>query len=98
MFIYKIVEQMNNLMRENPLVLIKNIFLIPLNIFAKKDYSKISITPHGNTLLEAMAEEAVLNENLGKNISTDFLAVSFSSPDYIGHTFGSESWEQLTII
>ena len=70
-------------------------FPYTLNIFAKKDYSKISITPHGNTLLEAMAEAAVLNENLGKNISTDFLAVSFSSPDYIGHTFGSESWEQL---
>jgi predicted AlkP superfamily pyrophosphatase or phosphodiesterase len=66
-----------------------------LSSFAKKDYSKISTTPHGNTLLENMAEAAIVSENLGRNVSTDFLAISFSSPDYIGHTFGPESWEQL---
>ncbi len=70
-------------------------FPYTLSLFAKKDYGKIAVTPHGNTLLEALAESAVVNENLGKNVSTDFLTVSFSSPDYIGHTFGSESWEQL---
>ncbi|MBV9960889.1 MAG: alkaline phosphatase family protein [Parafilimonas sp.] len=66
-----------------------------LNGFIKNDYSKIAVTPYGNNLLEALAEATIVNENLGKNNSTDFLAVSFSSPDYIGHTFGSESWEQL---
>ncbi|MEP6465425.1 MAG: alkaline phosphatase PafA [Parafilimonas sp.] len=66
-----------------------------LTSFAKKDYTKLEATPYGNTLLEALAETTVINENLGGNNVTDFLTVSFSSPDYIGHTFGSESWEQL---
>ncbi len=70
-------------------------FPYTLSGFAKKDYGKIAITPYGNNLLEALAEAAIVNENLGGNSSTDFLTVSFSSPDYIGHTFGSESWEQL---
>ncbi len=70
-------------------------FPYTLSAFAKNDYGKISLTPHGNTLLEALAETAILNERLGKNANTDFLTVSFSAPDYIGHTFGSESWEQL---
>jgi arylsulfatase A-like enzyme len=42
-----------------------------------------------------MAKAAIEAEQLGKGFATDFLAVSFSSPDYIGHTFGSESWEQM---
>jgi predicted AlkP superfamily pyrophosphatase or phosphodiesterase len=70
-------------------------FPYTLTSFIKKDYTKIEATPYGNNLLEALAESAIINENLGRNISTDFLTVSFSSPDYIGHTFGSESWEQL---
>lgn len=70
-------------------------FPYSLKSFIKTDYSRISITPHGNTLLEALAETTVINESMGRNKSTDFLTVSFSSPDYIGHTFGSESWEQL---
>lgn len=70
-------------------------FPYTLSGFANKDYSKLSSTPYGNTLLEALAEAAVVNEKLGNNAATDFLTVSFSSPDYIGHTFGSESWEQL---
>jgi predicted AlkP superfamily pyrophosphatase or phosphodiesterase len=70
-------------------------FPYTLSGFAKKDYGRIAVTPYGNALLESLAETAVINEHLGKNISTDFLTVSFSSPDYIGHTFGSESWEQL---
>lgn len=70
-------------------------FPYTLSGFIKNDYGKISSTPFGNTMLEALAETTVMNESLGKNKHTDFLTVSFSSPDYIGHTFGSESWEQL---
>lgn len=66
-----------------------------LSKFVGKDYSRIAATPHGNTLTALMAEAAVKAENLGKNGTTDFLAVSFSSPDYIGHSFGPNSWEQL---
>ena len=63
--------------------------------FVGTDYSKISSTPHGNTLTVEMAKAAVLAEKLGKNTVTDFLAVSFSSPDYVGHSFGPNSWEQV---
>lgn len=66
-----------------------------LKQYAGKDFSKISFTPFGNTLTEQMAEAAIIGENLGKNNSTDFLAVSFSSTDYIGHSFGPDSWEQM---
>jgi predicted AlkP superfamily pyrophosphatase or phosphodiesterase len=70
-------------------------FPYDLSRYVGKDYSKLASTPHGNTLTTAMAEAAVRAENLGKNTVTDFLAISFSSPDYIGHTFGPNSWEQL---
>ncbi len=66
-----------------------------LSKFAGKDYGKIASTPYGNSITVAMAEAAVTAENLGKNNATDLLAVSFSSPDYIGHSFGPNSWEQL---
>jgi arylsulfatase A-like enzyme len=36
---------------------------------------------------------AIEGEQLGKRNVTDFLALSFSSPDYIGHTFGPNSIE-----
>jgi predicted AlkP superfamily pyrophosphatase or phosphodiesterase len=66
-----------------------------LSRYIGKDYSKIATTPGGNVLLEQMAEAAISNEQLGKGRATDMLAVSFSSPDYIGHAFGPNSWEQL---
>jgi hypothetical protein len=70
-------------------------FPYDLSRFAGKDYGKIASTPYGNTMTSAMAEAAVKAENLGRNSVTDFLAVSFSSPDYIGHAFGPNSWEVL---
>jgi len=48
----------------------------------------------GNTLTAEFAKEAVINEQLGTDNITDFLAVSFSSTDYIGHTFGPNSIEE----
>ena len=66
-----------------------------LSKFIGKDYSKIATTPQGNTLLAMLAEATVTNEKLGQGKSTDLLAISFSSPDYIGHAFGPNSWEQL---
>jgi len=66
-----------------------------LSKYIGKDYSKIATTPQGNVLLEMMAEAAVSNEQLGKGTATDMLTVSFSSPDYIGHAYGPDSYEQL---
>ncbi len=70
-------------------------FPYDLSKFVEKDYGKISSTPYGNTLTVEMAKSAILAENLGKGTATDFLAVSFSSPDYIGHSFGPNSWETV---
>ncbi|MEP6844631.1 MAG: alkaline phosphatase PafA [Panacibacter sp.] len=70
-------------------------FPYDLSKFVGKDYTRIASTPYGNTLTEAMAEAAVKAEKLGNNSTTDMLAVSFSTPDYIGHSFGPNSWEQV---
>jgi predicted AlkP superfamily pyrophosphatase or phosphodiesterase len=70
-------------------------FPYDLSKFAGKDYSKIAATPHGNNLTLEMAKAALIGEGLGKSDATDFLAISISSPDYIGHSFGPNSWEQL---
>ncbi len=64
-----------------------------LSSFAGKDYAKITTTPWGNTLTTEFAKNAVINEGLGADNITDFLAVSYSSPDYIGHSFGPNSVE-----
>lgn len=53
----------------------------------------IRATPFGNTLTRDFAQALIQNENLGKGAYTDFLAVSFSSPDYIGHMYGPQSVE-----
>jgi predicted AlkP superfamily pyrophosphatase or phosphodiesterase len=68
-------------------------FPYDLKRFIGKDYGKIASTPMGNILTAEFAKTAVINEQLGADNITDFLAVSFSSPDYIGHTFGPNSVE-----
>ena len=50
----------------------------------------IEATPWGNELIEELAEAAVDGENLGRHQSTDVLAVSFSSNDYVGHAVGPD--------
>ncbi|MGB4399735.1 MAG: alkaline phosphatase PafA [Daejeonella sp.] len=53
----------------------------------------ISNTPYGSSLTLNLAKAAIENEQLGADAITDFLAVSISSPDYIGHQFGPNSIE-----
>jgi len=40
-----------------------------------------------------MAKQVIEHEELGKDAVTDYLAVSFSSTDYVGHIFGPSSLE-----
>lgn len=68
-------------------------FPYDLQRFVGKNYGAIASTPHGNTLTFMLAKEAIVNEQMGRDSITDFLAVSFSSPDYIGHAFGPNSIE-----
>jgi predicted AlkP superfamily pyrophosphatase or phosphodiesterase len=50
-------------------------------------------SPYAETYLAHMAEDVVDKLQLGKGPGIDFLSVSFSSVDYVGHTFGPRSWE-----
>lgn len=56
-------------------------------------YESFRQTPFGNTATFELAKAAVDAEKLGQRGITDFLAVSFSSTDYVGHTFGPNSIE-----
>lgn len=55
--------------------------------------ANIKATPWGNDLTKDFALATIKAENLGKGTATDFLAVSFSSTDYVGHMFGPQSME-----
>lgn len=61
--------------------------------FAGKNYDAIRSTPYGNTITLDLAKLAILSEDLGQDNITDFLAVSCSSTDYVGHAYGPNSVE-----
>ncbi|MBD1397248.1 alkaline phosphatase family protein [Pontibacter sp. JH31] len=69
--------------------------VFPHNIPALKgkDYELIRSIPAGNRLTTDFALAALRGENLGKGKHTDFLALSYSTPDYTGHSFGPNSIE-----
>ncbi len=71
------------------------IFPYDLNKFweASQDYGLIKNTPYGNSILTELAKATIKAEEMGKDEVTDFLALSYSSPDYIGHGFGPRSIE-----
>ncbi|UWX54250.1 alkaline phosphatase family protein [Maribacter litopenaei] len=66
----------------------------PQNLLDKiNDFEIIKSTPYGNSLTADFAIEALKQEQLGQDDITDFLAISFSSTDYVGHMFGVNSKE-----
>ena len=65
------------------------------NIEQSKKFNKLLYTPFGNQILIDFVKEILKNENLGKGEFTDHLAVSFSTPDKIGHDYGIQSYEVL---
>lgn len=71
----------------------KPVFPHKVNEMTKKGYEVLRATPWGNSFTAEFAKAAVVGEQLGKSDFTDFLAVSFSSTDYIGHQFGPNSIE-----
>lgn len=62
-------------------------------IDAKDKFEAFKTTPFANTFTFDFAKAAIENEALGKNTVTDFLAISISSTDYIGHAFGPNAIE-----
>lgn len=57
------------------------------------DYENIIKTPFGNEILTNLVLEALEHEELGDDDITDFLAISYSATDYIGHDNGPYSIE-----
>ncbi|OWP87172.1 alkaline phosphatase [Flavobacterium covae] len=57
------------------------------------DVGILRTTPFGNNFLADFAQKTIENEQLGKDEDTDFLTVSFSATDYIGHMYGPRSIE-----
>jgi len=62
-------------------------------IYKDKGADVLRTTPFGNDLLAELAMKTIEKEELGQDADTDFLSVSFSSTDYVGHTFGPRSME-----
>ncbi|GGI25130.1 alkaline phosphatase PafA [Pedobacter mendelii] len=58
-----------------------------------KNFDAIRSTPYGNTITLDLAKLAILSEDLGQDNITDFLAISCSSTDYVGHAYGPNSIE-----
>ncbi len=58
-----------------------------------RDYSVLRETPFADDFTTDLALRLIDNEQLGQDEVTDFLAVTYSATDYIGHRFGPSSVE-----
>jgi Type I phosphodiesterase / nucleotide pyrophosphatase len=50
----------------------------------------LEATPWGNEMIEEFAEHAIDGEQMGRHPGVDFLAISLSANDYIGHAVGPD--------
>jgi len=57
------------------------------------DFSLLSTTPFGNDYLTEMAKATIDGEGMGSDLITDFLAISYSSTDGLGHAVGPNAIE-----
>lgn len=53
----------------------------------------LTLSPAGDELTLDFAKQLIENESMGADSVTDYLAISFSSTDYVGHLFGPSSLE-----
>ncbi len=58
-----------------------------------RNYDLLTSTPFANNLLTDLAIATLTAEQMGKDDITDFLCVSFSSPDILGHAVGPNAVE-----
>ncbi len=56
-------------------------------------YTRLTFSPAGDEITADFAKALIDAEDLGDDAVTDFLSISFSSTDYIGHLFGPSSLE-----
>lgn len=55
--------------------------------------TQLTVSPAGDELTLEFAKTLLLEEQLGKDDITDYLSISFSTTDYVGHLFGPSSLE-----
>ncbi|MEO6903662.1 MAG: alkaline phosphatase PafA [Bacteroidia bacterium] len=67
---------------------------LPVLMKTNEELGLLPLTPFGNSFTKNFAIQTIKSEGMGKTEVTDFLAISFSSPDYIGHAYGPNSIEQ----
>jgi len=60
---------------------------------SSKGYGLFIYTPFANTYLTDLAISAAKKEQMGSDGQTDFLCISYSTPDIAGHAFGPYSVE-----
>jgi predicted AlkP superfamily pyrophosphatase or phosphodiesterase len=60
---------------------------------ANGEYELLSATPFANDYLTELAYAALEGESLGKDGTTDFLSISYSTPDIVGHAVGPNAVE-----
>lgn len=53
----------------------------------------LTLSPAGDKLVLDFAKHALVEEQLGQDAITDYLSVSLSATDYVGHVFGPSSLE-----
>lgn len=70
-----------------------NVFPHHLNADSVNKFEAFMTSPFGNSYTLDFAKSVIENENMGSGNVIDFLAVSLSSTDYIGHLFGPNSVE-----
>lgn len=64
----------------------------------KKDYSLLRKVPAADTYTSDLAIRLIEEEGLGEDEITDFLNITFSATDEIGHSFGPSSLEMADAI
>jgi predicted AlkP superfamily pyrophosphatase or phosphodiesterase len=57
------------------------------------DFDLLAATPFGDDLLTEFAKASIAGEQMGKDSDPDFLAISYSCPDIVGHAMGPNSIE-----
>ena len=63
------------------------------NVDDKYFTTKLTLSPAGDELTLDFAKTLLDKEQLGQDEVPDYLAISFSSTDYVGHIFGASSLE-----
>jgi predicted AlkP superfamily pyrophosphatase or phosphodiesterase len=71
----------------------KPVFPHNLPALRGKSFELVRRTPFGNTMTKDLGIAAIVGEKMGDDSIPDFLCMSFSATDYVGHQFGPSSVE-----